>query len=372
VVEGAYVGLYRGEECKSERGLPDEFDELCLLGAADEDAEGVPSAALSGQVAGRATNYARRLVNLPANEITPSRLAQEALDIGAAAGLEVEVLDPEQIVALGMRGFAAVAQGSEEPARLIVLRHRGNESGPRVAFIGKGITFDSGGISIKPSEKMEAMKGDMAGAAAVLAAMRAVGELKLDLDVMGVIPATENLPSGRAFKPGDVIKMMSGKTVEIISTDAEGRMILADALAYARQLGATHLIDLATLTGACIIALGHVATGVMGNDGELVQAVVEAGERSGEKMWRLPLFPEYRKQIESKIADLKNVGGRPAGTITAGWFLREFVGETSWAHLDIAGTAWSEKDEPYQIEGATGAGTRTLVALAERLAGGAV
>ena len=370
VVEGAYVGLYRGEECKSERELPDELEEMCLLGIAREAREAAASTVRAARIAGEATNYARRLVNLPANEMTPSRLAEEAREVAARAGLEVEVLEPEQIGALGMGGFLAVARGSEEPARLIVLRRRGNERGPRVAFVGKGLTFDSGGISLKPAEKMETMKGDMAGAAAVLAAMGAVGELKLDLDVMGVIPATENLPSGRALKPGDVVKMLNGKTVEIISTDAEGRMIVADALAYARQLGATHLIDLATLTGACIIALGHIAAGVMGNDTELVEAVLQAGERAGERMWQLPLFPEYRKQLDSKIADLKNVGGRPAGAITGGWFLREFVGDTAWVHLDIAGTAWSEADEPHQIEGATGAGTRTLIALAERMAGG--
>jgi len=370
VVEGAYVGLYRGEECKTAKELPEELQELCLLGIAEQGREAAASAVRAARVAGEATNYARRLVNLPANEVTPSRLAQEAVQVAERAGLEVEVLEPEQIGALGMGGFTAVARGSEEPARLIVLRHRSNGSGPRVAFVGKGLTFDSGGISIKPAEKMEEMKQDMAGAAAVLAAMGAVGELKLELDIVGLIPATENLPSGRASKPGDVVKMLNGKTVEIISTDAEGRLILADALAYARQLGATHLIDVATLTGACIIALGHVAAGVMGNDGELMEAVMEAGERAGERMWRLPLFPEYRKQLESKIADLKNVGGRPAGAITGAWFLREFVGETAWAHIDIAGTAWNEKETPYQIEGATGAGTRTLIALAERMGGG--
>jgi leucyl aminopeptidase len=194
--------------------------------------------------------------------------------------------------------------------------------------------------------------------------------MQVNLDVTGIVPATENLPSGRAYKPDDVIRAFDGKTVEIVNTDAEGRLILADALAYACHLGATHIVDIATLTGACVIALGHVASGVMGNDTALVEAVIDAGERAGERMWRLPLFPEYRPQLDSKVADVKNVGGRPAGTITAGWFLREFVGETAWAHIDIAGTAWSEKDEPHQIEGGTGVGTRTLIALAERMAGG--
>ena len=351
VVEGAYAGLYRGAECKSKQDLPEELEELSVLGVAREDSEATETAVRVARVAGEATNYARRLVNLPPNEVTPVRLAQEAVDFGESAGLEVEVLEPAQIEALGMGAFLAVARGSEEPARLIVLRHRGAESGPRIAFVGKGLTFDSGGLSIKPADKMEIMKQDMAGGAAVLAALRAIGQLKLGVEVIGVIPATENLPSGKAYRPGDVLKAMNGKTIEVVSTDAEGRLILADALAYAHQLGATHLIDVATLTGACIIALGHVAAGVMGNDSSLVEAVLDAGERAGERMWRLPLFPEYRGQL-------------------GGWFLREFVGDTAWVHLDIAGTAWSETDEPHQIEGATGAATRTLITLAERIAGG--
>jgi leucyl aminopeptidase len=252
---------------------------------------------------------------------------------------------------------------------LIVVRHKKETGGPHLAFVGKGLTFDSGGLSLKPSDKMTAMKQDMAGGAAVLAAMGAVTQLGLDVDVMGIIPATENLPSGRAYRPDDVLTALNGKTIEIVSTDAEGRLILADALAYACQLGATHIIDVATLTGACIIALGHAASGVMGSDTALVEAVIDAGERAGERMWRLPLFPEYRKQLDSEIADLKNVGGRAAGTITGGCFLREFVGETPWVHIDIAGTAFAEKSEPHRLAGATGAATRTLVALAERMAG---
>ena len=378
IVEGVYAGLYRSEECKGERELPDEFDALTLLGISGDRDDPVVSAGRAGAIAGEATNYARRLVNLPANIVTPGRLAQEANESAQAYGFEAEILGMERITEMGMGAFAAVARGSEEPACLIVLRHRrragghvpSRVEGPHVAFVGKGLTFDSGGISMKPSDKMETMKHDMAGGAAVLAAMRAVAQLKLDLNVTAIIPATENLPSGRAFKPGDVLTAMNGKTIEIISTDAEGRLILADSLAYACQLGATHIIDVATLTGACIIALGHVASGVMGNDTALVEAVVDAGERAGERMWRLPLFPEYRSQLDSTIADIKNVGGRPAGTITGGWFLREFIGDTAWVHMDIAGTAWSEKNEPHQIEGGTGAGTRTLIALAERIAGG--
>jgi leucyl aminopeptidase len=370
IVEGAYVGLYRGGERKSEQELPEELDELSILALRREEHDYLAPAIRAARVGAEATNFARRLVNLPANDITPTRLADEAAAIGNATGMAVEVMEPDRIRELGMGAFLAVAQGSEEPARLITLRHRLRESGPRLAFIGKGLTFDSGGISLKTADKMETMKQDMAGAAAVLGAMRAVGELDLGLDLMGIIPAAENLPSGRAYKPGDVLTAMSGKTIEVISTDAEGRLLLADALAYARQKGATHLIDIATLTGACIIALGHVAAGIMSNDNALAEAVLDAGERAGERLWRLPLFPEYREQVDSKVADLKNVGGRAAGAITAGWFLREFVGETAWAHLDVAGTAWSEKDEPHQVQGATGAGVRTLLAVAERMAGG--
>jgi leucyl aminopeptidase len=369
-VEGAYQGLYRGEECKTQKDLPDELESFTLLGVAEAPGEPVVVAAQAGRIAGEATNYARRLVNLPPNEMTPSRLAQEATEIAKTCGLEIEVLDLAQAEQLGLGAFAAVARGADEPARFIILRRRGKGDGPRIAYLGKGLTFDSGGLSIKPADKMEDMKQDMAGAAAVLAAMRAIAEMKLELDLTAYLPATENVISGRAYRPGDVVKAMNGKTIEIISTDAEGRLLLADALAYAQQQGATHLVDVATLTGACIIALGNVAAGIMGNDSALVEAVLDAGDRAGERLWRLPLFPEYRAQLDSKVADMKNVGGRPAGTITAGWFLREFVGETAWVHMDIAGPAWSERDEPHQIEGATGACTRTLIALAERLAGG--
>ena len=370
LIEGAYTGLYRGEECKREPGPPAEFDELRVIGLPAADLEPLGEVAKATQTVGEATNYARRLVNLPANEVTPTRLGEEAVAIAAETGMEVEVLTPAHAKELGMGSLLAVAQGSEQPARFIVLKHHGREGGPRLAFIGKGITFDSGGISIKPALDMHIMKSDMAGAAAVLGAMRAIGRLKLPVQVMGIIPAAENMPSGGAYRPGDVLRTLSGKTVEVISTDAEGRLVLADALTYAREQGATHLVDLATLTGACIIALGYTTSGVMGNDNALVEAIQDAGDQAGERIWRLPLFPEYRHLLDSNVADIKNAGGRPAGTITGGWFLREFVGETSWAHLDIAGPSYSERDEPHQVEGGTGAGTRTLVALAQRMAGG--
>lgn len=370
VVEGSYVGLYRGEERKSDPGLLEELDELRLIGLSAADLETAVAAGNAARIAGEATNYARWLVNLPGGDITPARLAQEAVEVAEQTGMEVRVLEPEELRGMGLGALLAVAQGSANPPRLIVLRHAGAKEQPRLALVGKGITFDSGGISIKSWPDLHLMKADMAGAAAVLAAMRAIAVRGLALDVTAVIPAAENMPGGRAYRPGDVVRSLSGKTIEIISTDAEGRLILADALTYARELGATHMVDVATLTGACVVALGHVASGVFGTDSALVEAVLDAGEAAGERMWRLPLFPEYRRLLDSKLADLKNVGGRPGGAITGAWFLREFVGETSWAHVDIAGTAHSERDEPHQVEGATGAGTRMLIALAERLAGG--
>jgi leucyl aminopeptidase len=369
VIEAAYLGLYRGEERKTEPGPPDEFDELRLITTVPADVPAAQKAAETARLAGEATNYARRLVNLPGNEITPARLADEALRIAEHTGAELEVLAPEELRARRMGALLAVGQGSANPPRLISLRYRGRQQAPLLAFVGKGITFDSGGISIKPSENMHLMKQDMAGAAAVLAAAWAIAKLKLPVDLLAVVPTAENMPGSGAYRPGDVVDTHSGKTVEVISTDAEGRLILADALSYARESGATHMVDLATLTGACIIALGYAAAAILGNDSGVVEALLDAGEQAGERMWRLPLFPEYRRQLDSTIADLKNVGGRPAGTITGGWFLREFVGETSWAHIDIAGTAWSEKEEAHQVEGATGSGTRTLIAFAERLAG---
>jgi leucyl aminopeptidase len=370
LVESAYVGIYKGGECKSEEA-PGNLEEIAFLGLLGEESGAVADAVSAGRAAGQAANRARQLVNLPPNDVTPSRLTEYAVEMAKGTDLEVEILDAERMAALGMGALLAVAQGSQEPGRLIVLRHHGKTEGrPRVAFIGKGMTFDSGGISLKPSDKMETMKQDMAGAAAVLGAMGAVAELDLDLDVIGLVPAAENLPSGSAYRPGDVLRSLSGKTIEVISTDAEGRLLLADTLTYACQLGATHLIDIATLTGACIIALGHVASGVMGNDSALVDAVIDAAEGSGERTWRLPLYPEYRQQLDSEVADIKNVGGRAAGAITGGWFLREFVGDTAWVHIDIAGTAWVDKAEPDRVKGGTGAGTRTLIALAERLSGG--
>jgi leucyl aminopeptidase len=279
-------------------------------------------------------------------------------------GLQAEVLEEAEMKNLGMGALLGVSQGSAEPAKLIVLTYNPDrESKETIAIVGKAVTFDTGGISIKPADGMEKMKYDMAGGATTIAAMRAIAQLKPSVKVIGVIPATENMPGGKAQRPGDVVKAMTGKTIEVINTDAEGRLILADAVAYARQLGATRIVDLATLTGAVLIALGDVYVAAMGNDQSWIDAVIAAGKKAGEKFWQLPLDVEYREQIKSKIADIKNVGGRMAGTITGAWFIGEFVDDTPWVHLDIAGTAWNEKTKPHLAIGPTGIGVRTLVTL---------
>jgi len=301
--------------------------------------------------------------------MTPSKMAETAGGIAGRYGLDLTVLDADAAAELGFNAFLAVARGSQEPPKIILLKYTGDPAAGKnlLAFVGKGITFDSGGLSLKPSEGMQEMKDDMAGAAAVLAAMQAIAQLKPAVNILAVLPCTENLPSGYALKPGDVIDSLAGKTIEIISTDAEGRLILADAIAYARRLGATHIVDLATLTGACVVALGHVASAVMTNNRDWGRLILAAAEATGEKMWELPLFEEYKEQIKSDIADIKNTGGRPAGAITAGIFLAEFAGDTPWVHIDIAGTVSSDKEKDYNVKGATGVGVRTLIQLAANL-----
>jgi leucyl aminopeptidase len=355
------------------RFVPDPFRtgprrerRLTTLALLSDDEVGGPIH--EGQVLGRATNLARDLVNLPGNVLTPTELARRAEMAAAVGGLACEVIREEQLAALAMHGILAVTRGSTEPACLIVLRHAPRPGPPALALVGKAVTFDTGGISLKPRENMHRMKGDMAGGAAVIAAMQAIGELRLPVNVLGIIPAADNMPGGRAWKPGDVITMRGGKTVEVISTDAEGRMLLADALDYAQHLGAARLVDIATLTGSCVVALGHVASGLYGSDPELVESVRHCGEESGERHWPMPLFPEYRTLNRSDIADLKNSAGRNAGSIGAAWFLREFVDDRPWAHLDIAGTSWQEKGTAWAPAGPTGVGVGTFIALARQLA----
>jgi leucyl aminopeptidase len=280
--------------------------------------------------------------------------------------VQVEVLDETRIAALKMGLLLGVAQGSQEPPRLVVLRHEPADAIPGVvlALVGKGITFDTGGISIKPAENMDKMKDDMSGGAAVICAMAALARLKAPIRCIGVVPMTENMPGGRAVKPGDVLQSAEGKTVEIINTDAEGRLVLGDALWYARQLGATHLVDLATLTGACVVALGRTTSGLFGTPAAWVEQVRLASERSGDRSWPMPIFDDYKDHLKSEIADFTNSGGRAAGAITAALFLKEFVGDLPWVHMDIAGTAWAEEAKAYQPKGATGVGVRTLAELA--------
>jgi leucyl aminopeptidase len=319
-----------------------------------------------GVILGECTNDARRLSNEPANRLTPSILAEQAGDLASAAGLEVDVLDESRMQELGMGLLLGVARGSAEPPRLITLRHtpENRAPGPVLALVGKGITFDTGGISIKPADGMERMKVDMGGGAAVIAAMCALARLRLPIAAIGLVPSSENMPGGRALKPGDVLTGASGKTVEVVNTDAEGRLVLADALWYAQHLGATHMIDVATLTGACVVALGRTTSGLFGTPENWVRTVHTAADRAGERAWPMPLFDDYFEQLKSEVADMSNVGGRPAGSITAAIFLKQFAGDRPWAHLDIAGTVWSDDAKPWSAKGATGTATRTLVEVA--------
>lgn len=305
----------------------------------------------------RAAHFARNLVNTPSNDMTPSALVKAARSL---KNVFVKVIEKREAEQLGMGAYLSVAQGSNEPPKFIVITYKGKKAAP-VVLVGKAITFDSGGISIKPSEGMEKMKYDMAGGAAVLGAIKAASEIKMPAHIIGILPAEENLPGGKAFKPGDVVKTMSGKTIEIISTDAEGRLAVADAMEYAKQFKPSAIIDIATLTGACSIAFGSEAIAMMGNDEALMKKMMDASLETYERVWQMPLYDEYKEYLKSDIADLKNVGGRPGGLITAGYFLKEFAGDTPWIHLDIAGTAWSDKDKPYIPKGATGIGVRLLL-----------
>ncbi len=365
LVTGTILATYRFDRFLSadpNDPRPPAIESLTLLGP-----ESVAAAAQAAGVCAEAQNRARDLQSLPSNVATPTYLAQRAEEIAAAYdAVGVEVLGREQIAEIGMGGLIAVSQGTAEEPKLIVLRY-GAGSGPTLGLVGKGVTFDTGGISIKPSSGMHEMKMDMSGAAAVLEAVAAIAELGLAVDLLAVVPATENMPSGTAVKPGDIITQYNGKTVEVNNTDAEGRLILADALAYAVELGAERVVDLATLTGAVLIALGSTYAAVISNDDELAGEVVEAGEATGELAWRLPLHPEYKELTKGTVADLTNASAkRKAGTIYAGSFLEEFVDGRPWAHVDIAGTAW-DVGRPYTGNDASGFGVRLLVELARAL-----
>ncbi len=361
MIEGIVLGGWRFDELRSEPAEDDhrpplERVTLHLLHSRAK-AAALRSAEV-GLVIAEAQNYARELAARPGNIVNPRYLAEEARRLGAEHGFGVTVMDPKAMKRDGMQAVLAVAAGSEEEPRFIAMEYGDEAAGGALVLVGKGVTFDAGGLSLKTPQSMETMKSDMSGAAAVLGAFKAVAELELSVRLVGLIPAVENMPSGRALRPGDVIGSRSRKTIEVVNTDAEGRVILADALSYAARYEPAAMVDIATLTGACVVALGHQASGLMGNDEALIEEIRQVGERTGERVWPLPLWAEYRDLLKSEIADIKNSGGRAAGTISAAMFLREFVGPVPWAHLDIAGTAWAERAGPYQPVGPTGVGVR--------------
>jgi leucyl aminopeptidase len=371
-VEGTLIGLLETGKYKTTTWPKITLQSILLLSTQPNEGEALKVGGNRGRIFAEATNYARNLVNEPSNILTPKRLAEEAVSLGQQYGMQVEIIGTDRMKELGMNSILSVGKGSVEPPQLCVLKYRGEDSGaPKIALVGKGLTFDAGGISLKKPEGMYFMKDDMAGGASVLGTMKIIGELKPRISVLGMIAAAENLPGGHAQKPGDIVKALNGKTIEVTNTDAEGRLVLADALSYATQLGATHIVDVATLTGSCVIALGDTTTGIMSNDDKWAEQVLNAAASAGEKAWLLPTFPEYRELIESEIADMTNVTNRsvahsgvnPAGAIVGAMFLKEFVGHASWVHMDIAGTAWNSRKLPYLATGPTGVGVRTLASL---------
>ena len=360
IVEGAHVGNFDPDYYRSDR-KDQKIDALTVVASGDKSA--LEKAANEAHIVGESQNFTRDLVNEPSNRMTPTILADRAKKMCAEVGLKCEVYGADKIKEMKMGAFWSVAQGSDEPPALIVMTYEpaGVPAKPVVGLVGKGITFDTGGISIKPADGMEKMKYDMAGGATMIGAMRAIALLKPKVKVIGIVCATENMPSGKAQKPGDVQIAMSGKSIEIINTDAEGRLVLADGLHYAKQLGCTHLVDAATLTGAVVVALGFNNAGIFANDEDMYNRIQSANKKAGEKMWRLPLDDEYKEQIRSSIADIMNTGGRWGGAITAAMFLKEFAEETPWIHLDIAGTAWMEDQKPWIAKGPSGIALRSLV-----------
>ena len=366
VVEGAIVGDFDPDTYKSDR-KDQRVESLSVLASGNERT--LPSALEKARIVGESQNFTRELVNEPSNRMTPAILADRAKEMCQENGLKCEVYGAEKIRELKMGAFWGVAQGSDEPPALIVMRYEpaGAPENPVLGLVGKGITFDTGGISIKPADGMEKMKYDMAGGATMIGVMRAIALLKPKVKVIGIVCATENMPSGKAQKPGDIQTAMSGKTIEIINTDAEGRLVLADGLCYARRLGCTHLIDAATLTGAVVVALGYANVGVFANDESFYQRFATTLAKSGENMWRLPVNDEYLDMTRSSIADLMNTGGRWGGASTAAAFLREFAETTPWIHLDIAGTAWMEENKPWIAKGPSGVAVRSLIEFAREL-----
>ena len=369
ITEGAILGLYRFRKHMSKEPENGDVQEFLIIERDEARLAQLEKGRDVGRVTAESVTFARDMINEPANFMTPSVMADIARKLADECGLELTVLERAQMKELGMGGLLGVSQGSHQAPKFIVLSYKGDPGSQKtVGLVGKGITFDSGGISLKPAEDMGDMKGDMAGGATVMATIRAVGKLKPKINVTAVIPATENLPGGSALKPGDVITAMNGKTIEIISTDAEGRLILADALSYAVKNGLSPVVDVATLTGAVRVALGDITVGAFGNNEEFSKKVMAAAGEAGERMWQMPMFEEYKEQYKSDVADVKNTGGRYGGAITAAQFVGEFVGDTPWVHLDIAGTSLLSKEKGHVVKGATGVTVRTLINLVISLA----
>ncbi len=369
MTEGAILGNYQFTVYRSNQSdEPKALQRMTVVDPRADQLADIRQGVHQGRVSAEATWLVRDLCNHPSNVMTPARLAAEARKIAREDGLRVRVLERRAMEKLGMGALLGVARGSHEPPKFIILEYRRHGPARRngrnrrpIVLVGKTITFDTGGISLKPAENMEQMKADMTGGAEVLAVVRAAARLRLPLHLIGILPATENMPGGRAIKPGDILTTLSGKTVEVQNTDAEGRLILADGLAYATRYKPAAIIDIATLTGACAVALGQFAIGMMGNDDSLKQRIQQAGLRAGERVWEMPLWDEYFEQLKSDVADMRNIGGRGGGMITAAVFLSKFVGDCPWVHLDIASTDWSERERPYIPKGPTGIGTRLLL-----------
>jgi len=362
LTEGCVLGLYRFLKYKTdeEDDRTKDIRTITLLTESVGAVKGLRKGVKTGAAIAESTVMVRDMVSSPPADMTPTIIAAKAKELARQFGIKVQVLEKNHMRKLGMGALLGVASGSAQPPKFIIVEYRKGGKKPFIALVGKTITFDSGGISIKPAENMDKMKDDMSGGAAVLGAIRNAAALKLPLNIVGLLPAAENMPGGSAYKPGDVLRTLSGQTIEILNTDAEGRLILSDALTYACKYKPAVIVDIATLTGACAIALGHEAIGMLGTDEKFKQKIREAGEKTGERVWELPLWEEYFDQIKSDIADMKNTGGRPAGVITAAALLSKFVRKYPWVHLDIAATAWTEKERPYTPKGATGIGVRLL------------
>jgi len=370
IVEGLLAADFEADKYKTEKKNDKSIDSVQLAGFADGDRAAAERGLVRGVVIGESQNFARDLINEPSNKLTPRILAEKAQVMAREAGLAIDILDEKRIADMKMGALLSVAQGSVEPPRMIIITYTPatapRADAPVLGLVGKAVTFDTGGISIKPSEGMEKMKYDMAGGATMIGVMRALAALKPNVRVICVVPATENMPGGKAQKPGDIQTAMSGKTIEVLNTDAEGRLILADAIHYAKQLGATHLVDAATLTGAIVVALASINVGVFGGaDQAWTDKVLASARAAGEKMWQMPMDDEYREFIKGTVADIQNIGsGKGGGSITGAWFIREFAGDTPWVHLDIAGTAWNDEAKAWLAKGPTGVALRTLVHLA--------